>query len=54
MLEIHLMLRDHVRYDYAHAVLKNPESYFKGKQIAKDRRISIICRNKPQTENIFT
>lgn len=35
------------RYNFTHEILKNDESYFKGEQVIKDRRISIICRNEP-------
>ena len=33
------------RYDYTHAILNNEESYFKGTNVPKARRISIVCRN---------
>lgn len=35
------------RYDYKHEILKNEESFFEGKHIEKDRRISVICRCEP-------
>lgn len=39
------------RYDYTHEVLKNEDSFFKGEQVFKDRRISIICRNEPDSNS---
>ncbi|RMZ99651.1 alpha-ketoglutarate-dependent dioxygenase alkB -like protein [Brachionus plicatilis] len=41
------VMRDTMRYDYAHEVLGNSESFFKNVQVPKTRRISIICRNEP-------
>lgn len=38
------------RYDYTHEVLNNDHSLFKGSKIMKDRRISVICRNEPDTD----
>ena len=35
------------RYDFAHEILKNEESYFDGEHIQKGRRISVIRRNEP-------
>jgi len=35
------------RYDFAHEILKNEESYFDDKHIPKGRRVSIIRRNEP-------
>lgn len=35
------------RYNFTHEILKNEESFIKGEQILKNRRISIICRNEP-------
>lgn len=40
-------LRDYARYEFTHEILKNSESYFRDKHVPRDRRISIICRNKP-------
>lgn len=39
------------RYKFTHEILEDSASYFKGKQIARDRRIAVICRNEP-IENI--
>ncbi|XP_076230512.1 alpha-ketoglutarate-dependent dioxygenase alkB homolog 7, mitochondrial [Nomia melanderi] len=39
------------RYNYNHEILKNEESYFKGQRIQKNRRISIICRCQPNSDN---
>jgi len=35
------------RYDFAHEILKNEESYFDDVHIPKGRRVSIIRRNEP-------
>ena len=35
------------RYLYAHEILDDENSLFKGQQKKRDRRISIICRNEP-------
>ncbi|ELU16415.1 hypothetical protein CAPTEDRAFT_163497 [Capitella teleta] len=35
------------RYDYTHEILGESESFFEGKAVERDRRISIVCRNKP-------
>ncbi|KAL0270521.1 UNVERIFIED_CONTAM: hypothetical protein PYX00_007907 [Menopon gallinae] len=35
------------RYDYTHEILSHKESIFRGEQIIKGRRISVICRNEP-------
>ncbi|KAL4237176.1 Alpha-ketoglutarate-dependent dioxygenase alkB 7 [Mactra antiquata] len=43
------IMKDAARYNYTHEILKNEDSIFNGKQIIKDRRISIICRNEPQS-----
>ncbi|CAF0716926.1 unnamed protein product [Brachionus calyciflorus] len=44
------IMKDTIRYDYAHEVLKNTESIFKNQVVNKTRRISIICRNEPDLE----
>ena len=43
--------RENARFEYAHEVLKNEDSYFMGQHIKRTRRISIICRNEPELEN---
>lgn len=40
------IMRDSARYNFSHEVLAS-KSIFGGKEIAKERRISIICRNQP-------
>lgn len=35
------------RYNFTHEILKNDESFINQRQIQKNRRISIICRNEP-------
>ncbi|XP_026670024.1 alpha-ketoglutarate-dependent dioxygenase alkB homolog 7, mitochondrial isoform X1 [Ceratina calcarata] len=39
------------RYDYRHEILKNEESYFDGRHVPKDRRVSVICRSQPSPNN---
>ncbi|XP_015917252.1 alpha-ketoglutarate-dependent dioxygenase alkB homolog 7, mitochondrial [Parasteatoda tepidariorum] len=41
------VMKGSVRYDFTHEILGEKCSYFKGKLIAKDRRVSVICRNEP-------
>lgn len=41
------IIRDKVRYDYTHEVLRKELSIFKSQPILKTRRISVICRNEP-------
>jgi len=45
-LSIYVM-KDFARYEFTHEILGEAESQFKGKKIARDRRISIMCRNEP-------
>ncbi|CAG9861489.1 unnamed protein product [Phyllotreta striolata] len=45
------IMKDTARFDYTHEILCNEKSIFKGAQIFKDRRISVICRNEPNPEN---
>ncbi|XP_071486493.1 alpha-ketoglutarate-dependent dioxygenase alkB homolog 7, mitochondrial-like [Diadema antillarum] len=40
------VMRDTIRYDYTHEVLKDEDSIFRGKPVPRDRRISIMCRNE--------
>lgn len=40
------IMKDSARYNFSHQVLPS-KSIFSGKEIIKDRRISIICRNRP-------
>lgn len=44
------IMKHKARYDFTHEVLKDEESIFKGQRIARERRISIICRNEPDPE----
>lgn len=45
------IMKNTARYDYTHEILCNEQSLFKDKKIKKHRRISVICRNEPKTEN---
>lgn len=40
------IMKDSARYNFSHEVLPT-KSTFSGKEIVKDRRLSIICRNQP-------
>lgn len=40
------IMKDSARYSFSHEVLPS-KSTFSGKEIIKDRRLSIICRNQP-------
>ncbi len=37
------------RYKFTHEILPQECSKFKGKVIERDRRISVICRNEPNS-----
>ncbi|MBN3323922.1 ALKB7 dioxygenase, partial [Atractosteus spatula] len=41
------ILRDSARYSFTHQVLRDEESFFAGRRVPRDRRISVICRNLP-------
>ncbi|KAK9512589.1 hypothetical protein O3M35_000980 [Rhynocoris fuscipes] len=41
------IMKDFIRYDFTHEVLKNDESLFMGERIHKGRRVSLICRSEP-------
>ncbi|XP_066926480.1 alpha-ketoglutarate-dependent dioxygenase alkB homolog 7, mitochondrial-like [Clytia hemisphaerica] len=41
------IMRDALRFDFTHEVLANKDSYFQGKHIQKNRRVSILHRNEP-------
>jgi len=43
------VMKGTVRYDFTHEILDETSSYFKGKLIARDRRVSVICRNQPES-----
>lgn len=43
------VMKGSARYDYKHEILRNEESYFKGRKVDKSRRISVICRNEPKS-----
>ena len=34
------------RYDCTHEVLPNQEAVFKGEEVVRGRRISLVCRNE--------
>ena len=38
--------RDFSRYDCTHEVLPNKEAVFKGEEVVRGRRISLVCRNE--------
>ncbi|KAL6958146.1 Alpha-ketoglutarate-dependent dioxygenase alkB 7, mitochondrial [Sarracenia purpurea var. burkii] len=40
------IMRDDVRFKFTHEILKKEDSVFKGVQLDRGRRISIICRNE--------
>ncbi|CAG0891992.1 unnamed protein product [Cyprideis torosa] len=41
------VMKDRVRYDYSHEVLKVSESRWNQELVPRGRRVSIICRNEP-------
>ncbi|KAM7386704.1 hypothetical protein PAMA_009363 [Pampus argenteus] len=41
------ILRNQARYNFTHEILKDEESVFNGQKVARQRRISVICRNLP-------
>uniref|UniRef100_A0A8D2L979 Alpha-ketoglutarate-dependent dioxygenase alkB homolog 7, mitochondrial n=2 Tax=Varanus komodoensis TaxID=61221 RepID=A0A8D2L979_VARKO len=41
------ILRGPARYEFTHEILKDEESFFNGRKVPRDRRISVICRNLP-------
>jgi len=44
------IMRDAVRFNYTHEILKDEDSWHRGRHIKRDRRISIMCRNEPSKE----
>uniref|UniRef100_A0A8C5PME9 Alpha-ketoglutarate-dependent dioxygenase alkB homolog 7, mitochondrial n=1 Tax=Leptobrachium leishanense TaxID=445787 RepID=A0A8C5PME9_9ANUR len=38
-----------VRYDFTHEILRDEESVFNGQRVPRERRISVICRNLPES-----
>ncbi|XP_002131961.2 alpha-ketoglutarate-dependent dioxygenase alkB homolog 7, mitochondrial-like [Ciona intestinalis] len=44
------IMRDRVRYEFEHEILKNEDSLFKGEKVNKSRRVSLLCRSQPQAE----
>ncbi|XP_040846877.1 alpha-ketoglutarate-dependent dioxygenase alkB homolog 7, mitochondrial [Ochotona curzoniae] len=42
------ILRDSVRYDFSHEILRDEESFFGERRIPRSRRISVICRSLPE------
>lgn len=42
-----VFLRNAVRYEFTHEVLKEQESYWRGKKIPRDRRIALLMRCEP-------
>ncbi|XP_014275160.1 alpha-ketoglutarate-dependent dioxygenase alkB homolog 7, mitochondrial [Halyomorpha halys] len=45
------IMRGPVRYDFTHEILSNDVSCFQGNKIIKTRRISVICRSRPEPTN---
>ncbi|XP_062979698.1 alpha-ketoglutarate-dependent dioxygenase alkB homolog 7, mitochondrial [Elgaria multicarinata webbii] len=41
------ILRGPARYEFTHEILKDEESFFDGRKVPRERRISVICRNLP-------
>ncbi|XP_060748299.1 alpha-ketoglutarate-dependent dioxygenase alkB homolog 7, mitochondrial isoform X2 [Tachysurus vachellii] len=41
------ILRNEARFKFTHEILKDEESFFSGRRIPRQRRISVICRNLP-------
>uniref|UniRef100_A0A1A8FKS7 Alpha-ketoglutarate-dependent dioxygenase alkB homolog 7, mitochondrial n=1 Tax=Nothobranchius korthausae TaxID=1143690 RepID=A0A1A8FKS7_9TELE len=41
------IIRDQARYNYTHEILKDEDSFFNGRRVPRQRRISVICRNLP-------
>ncbi|XP_034953140.2 alpha-ketoglutarate-dependent dioxygenase alkB homolog 7, mitochondrial [Zootoca vivipara] len=41
------ILRGPARYEFTHEILKDEESFFGGRKVPRERRISVICRNLP-------
>jgi len=39
------ILKGTSRYDYTHEILANGDSFFRGVEVPKKRRISLVCRN---------
>ncbi|XP_044737902.1 alpha-ketoglutarate-dependent dioxygenase alkB homolog 7, mitochondrial [Chrysoperla carnea] len=44
------IMRNSARFDYTHEILNEKESVFNKKEVPRDRRVSIICRNEPLPE----
>ncbi|XP_059620988.1 alpha-ketoglutarate-dependent dioxygenase alkB homolog 7, mitochondrial [Phlebotomus argentipes] len=44
------IMRKSARYNFTHEILGNKDSFFEGKAVKKYRRISIVCRNKPESQ----
>ena len=40
-------IRDAVRYEFTHEILKEEESVWKGETVPRDRRISLVLRCQP-------
>ncbi|XP_065905105.1 alpha-ketoglutarate-dependent dioxygenase alkB homolog 7, mitochondrial-like [Dysidea avara] len=43
------IIRDVTRYQYTHEILADDVSYHRGQKIDRERRVSLICRTKPQS-----
>ncbi len=40
------------RYKFTHAILDKQNSIFKNELVKRGRRVSVICRNEPNSEHI--
>ncbi|KAJ9579112.1 hypothetical protein L9F63_024781 [Diploptera punctata] len=43
------IMKDVARYDYNHEILGADISVFRGEKVPRGRRISVICRNRPES-----
>nr|XP_033779745.1 afadin- and alpha-actinin-binding protein-like isoform X2 [Geotrypetes seraphini] len=43
------ILRGTARYKFTHQILRDEDSFFNGQKVSRDRRISVICRNLPDS-----
>lgn len=45
------IMKDVARYDYNHEILRSDISYFRDEKVKRGRRISIICRSVPESDD---
>uniref|UniRef100_A0A8D0HKR8 Alpha-ketoglutarate-dependent dioxygenase alkB homolog 7, mitochondrial n=1 Tax=Sphenodon punctatus TaxID=8508 RepID=A0A8D0HKR8_SPHPU len=41
------ILRGPARYEFTHEILRDEESFFDGRKVPRERRVSVVCRNLP-------